>query len=187
MPKRSRKGVVISPERVVAPTRVKGCSAILTERAARAFADDEIEFEILHRRIEDFLDRGIEAVNLVDEQHVARFEIGEDGGQIAGLGQHRPRGRAEVDTEFARHDLRQRGLAETGRAGKQHMVERLATVARRLDEDRQILARLLLADEFVQHLGAQRGFEAVLLGPLGRDKTVGCGGLACHQSSAFGG
>ena len=166
MPKRSRSGVVMRPERVVAPTSVKGGSAILTERARRAFADDEIEFEILHRRIEDFLHRRIEAVDLVDEEHVARFEIGEDGGEIAGLGQHRPRGRAEIDAQLARHDLRQRGLAEAGRAGKQHMVERLFARPRRLDEDREIFARLLLADEFGQHLGPQRGFERVLLGAL---------------------
>ena len=34
MPKRSRSGRVISPERVVAPTRVKGGSSMRTERAA---------------------------------------------------------------------------------------------------------------------------------------------------------
>ena len=43
----------------------------------RPRADDEVELEILHRRIENLLDRRIEAVNLVDEQHVARLEIGE--------------------------------------------------------------------------------------------------------------
>ena len=39
----------------------------------RPLADDEVELEILHRRIEDFLDRRIEPVDLVDEQHVARL------------------------------------------------------------------------------------------------------------------
>ena len=34
----------------------------------RALADDEVELEVLHRRIEDFLDRRIEPVDLVDEQ-----------------------------------------------------------------------------------------------------------------------
>ena len=34
MPKRSRSGRVIRPERVVAPTRVKGGSSMRTERAA---------------------------------------------------------------------------------------------------------------------------------------------------------
>ena len=39
----------------------------------RAFADDEVELEVLHRRIEDFLHRRIEPVDFVDEQHVARL------------------------------------------------------------------------------------------------------------------
>ena len=39
----------------------------------RPLADDEVELEVLHRRIEDFLDRRIEPVDFVDEQHVARL------------------------------------------------------------------------------------------------------------------
>jgi len=39
----------------------------------RSLADHEIELEILHRRIEDLLDRGGEAMDLVDEQHVVRL------------------------------------------------------------------------------------------------------------------
>ena len=92
----------------------------------RALADDQVELEILHRGIEDFLHRRVEAMDFVDEQDVARLQIGELRGEIAGLGDHRPRGRAEIDAELARHDLRQRRLAEAGRADEQHMVERLA-------------------------------------------------------------
>ncbi len=77
----------------------------------RSLADDEVELEVLHRRVEDFLDRRIEPVDLVDEQHVARFEVGQQRGEIAGLGDYRPGGGTEVDAQFARHDLRQRGLA----------------------------------------------------------------------------
>ena len=65
-------------------------------------------------------------MNLVDEQNVARLKIGELGGKIAGLGDHRPGCRAEIDAEFARHDLRERRLAEARRPDEQHMVERLA-------------------------------------------------------------
>ena len=99
-------------------------------------------------------------MDFVDEQHVALFEIGQERGEIAGLGDHRPGGGAETDAEFARHDLRQRGLAEAGGAYEQHMVERLVTLARGLDEDRQVGARLRLADEFGQQLRAQRGVAA---------------------------
>ena len=104
----------------------------------RALADDEIELKILHRRIEDFLDRRIEPVDFVDEQHVALFEIGEQRREIAGFGDHRPRGGAEIHAELARHDLRQRRLAEARRADEQHVIERLAPRPRRLDEHAEI-------------------------------------------------
>ena len=55
----------------------------------RSLADDEIELKVLHGRIEDFLDRRIEPVDLVDEQHVAVFEIGEEGCEVACFGDHR--------------------------------------------------------------------------------------------------
>ena len=97
----------------------------------RPLADDEVELEILHRRIENFLDRRIEPVDLVDEQHVALLEIGEQRREIAGLGDHRARGRAEVDAELARDDLRERRLAEPGRADEQHVVERFAAASAR--------------------------------------------------------
>ena len=134
----------------------------------RSGADDEIELKILHRRIEDFLDRRIEPVNLVDEEHVALFEVGEQRREIAGLGDHRARRGAEIDAELARHDLRQRGLAEPRRADEQHVIERLAPRPRRLDEDAEILPRLFLTDELGQPLRAQRRFRRIVLAALGR-------------------
>ena len=112
-------------------------------------------------------------MDLVDEQHVALFEIGQQRGEIARLGDHRPRGGAEADAEFARHDLRQRGLAEPRRADEQHMVERLAALARGLDEDRQILSRLLLPDEFGQRLRPQRGVADIVGAALWGDEAGG--------------
>src|SRR5258705_5580857 len=81
----------------------------------------------------------------------------------------------EADAQFARHDLRQRGLAEAGGTDEQHMVERLAPFARGLDEDREVGARLLLADEFRQELRAQRGVAAILAAALRRDDAGGRG------------
>jgi hypothetical protein len=74
-------------------------------------------------------------MDFVDEQHIAFFEIGQQRREIAGLRDHRAGRRAEADAQFARHDLRQRGLAEAGRADEQHMIERLAALARGIDED----------------------------------------------------
>src|SRR5262249_45943626 len=144
----------------------------------RALADDQVELKILHRRIEDFLDRRIEPVDLVDEQHVARLEIGEQRREIAGLGDHRSRGGAKIRAELARHDLGKRGLAEPWGADEQHMVERLAAGAGGLDEYAEIGARLALADELVEPLRAQRGFRRIVVAALGRDKAGGAAHLA---------
>ena len=43
----------------------------LDRSRARPLADDDVELEVLHRRIEDLLDRRRQAVNLVDEEHFA--------------------------------------------------------------------------------------------------------------------
>ena len=106
-------------------------------------------------------------MDLVDEQHVALFEIGQQRREIAGLGDHRSRRRAKTDAEFARHDLRQSGLAEAGGADEQHMVERLIALAGGVDEDLQIGAGLRLADEFGQILRAQRGIADIIGAALG--------------------
>ena len=58
---------------------------------ARALADDDVQLEVLHRGIEDFLDRRTHAVNLVDEEHFARAEVRQNRRQIAGLLEHRTR------------------------------------------------------------------------------------------------
>src|SRR5438034_502645 len=54
------------------------------ERARRRpLADDDVEPEVLERRVEDLLDRTVQAVDLVDEEDVAHLERGEDGGDVA--------------------------------------------------------------------------------------------------------
>jgi hypothetical protein len=126
-------------------------------------ADHQVERAVLHRGIEDLLDRWREAVDLVDEQHVAVLEIGEQGGKVARLCDHRPRRGAEADAKLARDDLGQRRLAEARRAEEEHMVERVAAPLRGIDEDPQILPRRLLADEIVERLRPERGVD--ILGP----------------------
>ena len=126
----------------------EGREADLDRARRRPLADDQVELEILERRIEDFLDRRRQPVDLVDEQDVALFEVGEQRGEVAGPGDHRAGGGAEIDAELARDDLRQRRLAEAGRPDEQHVVERLLARPRRLDEHLEVGARLRLTDEF---------------------------------------
>ena len=51
----------------------------------RPLVDDDVELEVLHRRVEVFLDGLLEAVDFVDEQHVALLEVGQQAGEVAGL------------------------------------------------------------------------------------------------------
>ena len=114
------------PARVVAPTSVNGGRSSLTLRAAGPFADHDVDLEILERRIQDLLDDRRQPVDLVDEQHVVRLEVGQQRREVAGALEHRPRRLAQVDAELVRDDVRQRRLAEARRAEQQHVVERLA-------------------------------------------------------------
>ena len=59
------------------------------------------------------------------------------------------------------------------------MVERLAARPGGGDEDRKVLAELLLADELGERERAERGFAAILRGRLGRHHA----GLAHGLSS----
>ena len=118
-------------------------------------------------------------MDLVDEEDVAVLEIGEQRREIAGLGDHRAGGGAEIHAELARHDLRQRRLAEARRADEEHVVERLAAPARRLDEDLQVGARLRLADEIGEPLRAERGV-LVLAARIGGDEA-----RRAHRASSF--
>ncbi len=61
----------MSPDRVVAPIRVKCGSSQPDGARARTLADDDVDLEVLHGRVEDLLDGAVEPVYLVDEQHVA--------------------------------------------------------------------------------------------------------------------
>ena len=90
--------------------------------------------KIFHRRVEDFFDCRLQPVDFVDEQHVARLQIGQDRRQITGPLDHRPGRRAKPNPELARDDLRQSRFAQTGRAMQQHVIQSLTAVFRRLDE-----------------------------------------------------
>ena len=92
----------------------------------RPLADDDVEPEVLERRVEDLLDGAVQPVDLVDEEHVARLERGQDRGDVALSLERRAGDLPDRDVELAADDLRERGLAEARRAREQHVVERLA-------------------------------------------------------------
>ena len=70
MPKRERSGDEISPARVVAPTKVNGFTSMRMRARRRPLSDDDVELVVFQRRIEQLFQRRLQAMNLVDEQHL---------------------------------------------------------------------------------------------------------------------
>ena len=128
----------------------------------RPFADHDVELEVLHRRIQHFLDHGREPMDLVDEQHVARLQVGQQRGEIAGPFEHRARGLAQVHAQLAGEDVGERGLAEAGRAEDQRVIQRLAALDRRLHEDLHLRLDLFLADVVGEPLRADGAIDGLL-------------------------
>src|ERR1700761_7675193 len=111
-------------------------------------------------------------MNFIDKEHVALFEVGEQRGEVAGLGDYRTGSGAETDTKLPRNDLRQRRLAEARRPDEQHVIERFAAAASSFDEYAEIFAGLLLPDEFGQPQRPQRTFRRVFLAAFGSDQFL---------------
>ena len=101
-------------------------------------------------------------MDLVDEQHVALVELGEDGGEVAGSLERRTRRHVQRDAHLGGGDAGERRLAETRRAGEQQVVDRLAATASRLDDDAEVLFQLALADELGEAARPQPDLDGIL-------------------------
>jgi len=93
-------------------------------------------------------------MDLVDEQDVAALQVGEQPGDVDLALERRPGGRVDVHAELDGDDAGERRLAQTGRSGEQHMVERVAAVPGRGDEDLELLLGGALADEVGEASGS---------------------------------
>ena len=176
--------------RVVAPIRVNGGRSSVSVRAAGPWPDDDVEPEVLERRIEDLLRRAVEPVDLVDEEDVARLERGQDRGDVALPLERRAGDLADADPELVADDLRERGLAEPGRAGEQDVVERLAARLRRVERDLQLLLDPLLPDEVAERTRPQRPLDLLLAARRERQVARSCvmppSSSTCRTCSSIG-
>ena len=138
----------------------------------RAFADDDIQRIVFHRRIKHLFHTAVEAVDLVDEQHIVFVEIGQQCGQISGFFNGRAGGNADVNPHLVGNDACQRSLAQTGRTVQQHMIQRLGPQFCRLNVDLQIILGLFLTGVFVKQFGAQTALLLVVVGQCGGDDAL---------------
>ncbi len=128
----------------------------------RPLAHHDVEPEVLERRIEDLLGRAAEAVDLVDEDDVARLDRGEDRRDVLAL--ERGAGdRADADAELLADDVREARLAEARRPDEQDVVERLATALRSVERDGELLLDAGLADELVEAARAETPLDLLLV------------------------
>ena len=95
-------------------------------------------------------------VHLVDEQHVAVVEVGEDRREVAGPFERGSARRRDARAHLVGDDAAEARLAEAGRAREQHVVDGLAALLRRGEHDLEVLAQARLADELVEPARPQR-------------------------------
>ena len=121
-----------------------------------AAVDDEVDAEVFHRRIEILFDDPAEPVDLVDEQHVALIERGQDADEILRFLERRPRRAVQRSAEFLRDQVGQRRLSQTRRSREQDVFERFAAPLRGIDRDVQVLDDLSLPDVLFERPRPQR-------------------------------
>src|SRR5437773_4498028 len=125
----------------------------------RTLADDDVEFEILHRGIKDLFDAGLQTMNLVDKQDVAKFKIRQYPREIAFQLDQWTRSRPKLRAHFIGDHRSQCRLAEAWRTIEQNMVQRFTALSSSLDGNIEIIFNALLSDILAKHARAKRQFE----------------------------
>ena len=89
----------------------KGIQIYLDGACRRSLVYHYIDAIVFHCRVEILLDDGRQTVNLVDEEHVARFERCEYASEVARLVEHGSACYLESHAKFVGNDVAQCGLA----------------------------------------------------------------------------
>ena len=140
----------------------------------RALADDNVDGEVLHGRVQNLLHRAVEPVDLIHKEDVVLRQVGEQGGQIPRLLDGRAGGDADIDSHLVGDDAAEGGLAQAGRAVEQHVIQGLPPHPGGLDEYLQIALGLLLADVLPQGFGPQGALVLILPGQGRGDQGLLC-------------
>ena len=135
--------------------------------------NDDVQLEILHRRIKIFLDGLLQAVNFVNKKNVALLQVGEQSGQVAGFFDGGAAGAFDADAHAFGDDVGQGGFAQAGRPAEEKMIQRLAALFGGLDGDFQPFLDIVLAGELGKQGRAQRHFQrGVRLGQHIRNHSI---------------
>jgi hypothetical protein len=114
-----------------------------------ATIQDDIYPEILHGAVEEFFHGWVEAMDFVDEEHIAFFEAGEDAGEVSGALECGAAGGDEVSPHLAGDDVGQGGFSQSRRPVKKHMIQRLPAGASGFYVHAEIWQKGAISDKFV--------------------------------------
>ena len=98
----------------------------------RTLPDNQVHAKILHRGIQNFLERRLQPVNFVQKEKIARIERRQHRRQVAFLLQQRPGAHLNCRAHLIRQNLRECRLAQSRRPVQQHVVQRFSARPRRL-------------------------------------------------------
>ncbi len=130
-------------------------------------ADDQVQVEVLHGRVENLLHHRGQAVHFVDEQDVPGLKVGEQGRQVPGPLHHRPGGSLDTGPHLLGDDMGQGGLPQARGAVHQDVIHRLPPGQGRGQGDFQVAAQFLLPHKLRQGAGPQPRLQTQVfhLGP----------------------
>ena len=97
-------------------------------------------------------------MDLVDEEHLALGEVGQDRRQVARTLEHGSGRRPHRHAQLIPDHIRQRRLAEPWRPVQEHVIESLAAALCRRNRHLQVGPDPILSDVAVQGARAQAGF-----------------------------
>ena len=103
-------------------------------------------------------------MDLIDEQHVVGLEAGQQPRQVSWFVQHRSRSRSDRHSHLVGHNVCQGGLAQTGRAVQQHVVERLGPLLGRLDKHLEVVHGRALPREVFESSRPKHAIQIAIRG-----------------------
>ncbi len=117
-----------------------------------SLAEHDVDPEVFHHRIDEFLDRAGQAMDLVDEQDRALRGVGQEGHDVHLLVEGRAAGDVELDAQLVVQDRGERRLAQSGWSVEEDVRQRLAPFPGGRQADLQPLGDGALADDLAQPL-----------------------------------
>ena len=119
---------------------------------ARALPDNQVHAKIFHGRIQNFLERGLQAMDLVQKKEIARVQRSQHRRHVAFFLQQRPGRDLDRRAHFVRQNLRQCCFPQPRRPVQQNVVQRFPAVFRRIHCDFQVFLHAPLPDKILDTL-----------------------------------